>query len=93
MPKDNDTPPAEAYQRTKPDFVEIGRVRVSDTTEAVLSGLRRNGKIVGLSMNKHVVSEKFTGFGKGVYVPNELITDFLKLFGRDELKAAIEDLD
>jgi len=73
------------------EFKEIGRIRTSDSVEVVLSELYRDGKHVGFSLNKYVTSEEYTGFGKGVYIPEDLFIEFLKIFPKEDLQLALEE--
>ena len=70
-------------------FKEIGRLQTSDAVEIVLSGVYRDDKLTGYSLNKYVTSEQYTGFGKGVYIPEDLLIEFLKLFSKGDLQSAL----
>lgn len=74
------------------EYKEIGRVRVSDKVEVVLSEVHRNDKLQGFSLNKYVTSDEYTGFGKGVFIPDDKLIDFLKLFGPEDLQYALDDI-
>ena len=74
----------------KSDFKEIGRVRTSDSIEVVLSELYRDGKFRGYSITKYVTSDEYTGWSKGVFIPEDMIIDFLKLFPKDDLEFALK---
>lgn len=62
-------------------FVEASRLRVSDSTEVVLSMVVPNedGEVSGVNINTHVVSNRYTGFTKGVFIPTDKVEDFKKL--------------
>ena len=77
------------YQVT---FEEVGRVRVGDSTEVVLSRVVRGKEFRGYSVTKFVTTPEFTGWAKGTFIPEDYITDFLKLFPKKELEYALEDL-
>ena len=74
----------------KSDFKEVGRVRTSDSTEVVLSELYRDRKFTGYSITKYVTSDEYTGWSKGVYIPEDMIIDFLKLSPKDDLEFALK---
>jgi len=62
-------------------FVEVSRVRVSDSTEVVLSQVVPNddGEVSGVNINPYITSNRYTGFGKGVFIPTDKVDDFKKL--------------
>jgi hypothetical protein len=67
-------------QKSEAEFTEIGRVKVSPTTNIVLSSVERIGEgIVGININGYIVSARYTGPTKGVFVPNDKISEFVKL--------------
>lgn len=72
------------------EFKELGRLRTTDSTEVVISQVYRGAECKGISISKFITTEKYVGFGKGVYLPNEDIASFLKLFPREELQWAID---
>ena len=57
----------------------------------VVSEVLREGIPVGISFNKYVETEKFTGFTKGLMIPDELIPEFLKLFTKIDLELALDE--
>lgn len=64
----------------KATFSEIGRVKVSPTTDVVVSTVERPDEgIVGIHINGFIVSVKYTGPTKGVFIPNDKIGEFTKL--------------
>lgn len=74
------------------DFKEIGRMPVSDTTEVVLSEVYRDKELRGFTIGKYITTLTYTGFAKGaVYIPEDLLPDFLKLFPKDDLQLALPD--
>ena len=70
MPKENSP---------KAEFGEVGRVRVSPTTEVVVSTVTKDGCIEGITVNTYVTTAKFTGYTRGVFIPNDKIGGFAKL--------------
>jgi len=76
------------------EFKEIGRVQTSDSKSAVLSELLQKGKVKGVFISNYINSQGYVGFEKGgVKLPADCITEFLKLFGADTLKEALEELE
>ncbi len=67
-------------------FTEVGRVRTSDTTFVVVSKTD-----TGFSINKYIESIKFTGFTKGIFVPDDCLARFLAIFSEDDLRFALEN--
>jgi hypothetical protein len=66
-------------ENTKAEFDEIGRVKVSPTTDVVLSTVCKDGNIVGINVNTFVSMNRYTGYTRGVFIPNDKIGDFAKL--------------
>ena len=67
-------------QKTEAKFTEIGRVKVSPTTDVVVSSVERPEEgIVGININGYIMSARYTGPTKGVFVPNDKIGEFTKL--------------
>ena len=64
------------------EFNEIGRVKVSEATDVVVSKVVEDGELIGVNINKYVTTDKYTGFAKGVFVPTERIDDFKQLIAR-----------
>uniref|UniRef100_A0A6M3MDL0 Uncharacterized protein n=1 Tax=viral metagenome TaxID=1070528 RepID=A0A6M3MDL0_9ZZZZ len=62
-------------------FVEVSRVKVSDSTEVVLSQVIPNndGEVSGVNINTYITSDRYTGFTKGVFIPTDKVEDFKKL--------------
>lgn len=62
-------------------FVEMFRLRVSDSTEVVLSMVVPNedGDVSGVNINTYVVSNRYVGFTKGVFIPTDKVNDFKKM--------------
>lgn len=62
-------------------FVESSRLRVSDSTEVVLSMVvpKEDGEVSGVNLNTFVTSDKYTGFTKGVFIPTDKMEDFKKM--------------
>ena len=62
-------------------FVEMSRVRVSDSTEVVISQVVPNddGIVSGVNVNTYVTSNRYTGFAKGVFIPTDKVEEFKKM--------------
>lgn len=75
---------------TQADFKELGRIRTTDASELVFSEVHRDGKLVGFSLNRYVTSEAFTGFTKGIFIPEDLFIEFLKIFPKEDRKLSLE---
>lgn len=62
-------------------FVEASRLRVSDTTEVVLSMVvpNKDGEVNGVNINTYITSARYTGFTRGVFIPTDKLDDFKKL--------------
>ncbi len=69
-------------------FEEIGRVRVSPTTEAVVSIVSKvdptpdnpnNMGVTGININNFVTTERYTGYTRGVFIPTDKVVEFQKL--------------
>lgn len=62
-------------------FVEMSRLRVSDSTEVVLSQVVPNndGEVSGVNINTYITSDRYTGFTKGVFIPTDKAEDFKKM--------------
>lgn len=69
-------------------FKEIGRLKTSNTATIVLSETYREGKLVGYNINKWIDTKDFTGFTKGIFIPKDLLTNFLYIFPKDDLDLA-----
>lgn len=72
----------------KPDFKEVDRIKVSDTTDIVLSEVYREEKMTGYSLNKYIKTEDYTGYSRGIFIPDDMVAEFLKLFPKDILELA-----
>jgi len=71
-------------------FNERGRIEVSDTVEIVVSEVIDEKNFVkGFSINKYISAENFTGFSKGVYIPEDMLNEFLKVFDKEDLELAL----
>ena len=60
-------------------FKEIGRISVTDNRDVVLSQVLDGKDMKGLNINSYLKSEKFTGFTKGTFIPEESIEEFGEL--------------
>lgn len=76
--------------RSKAEFRELNRLSVSDTVDLVLSEVSKEGEMVGYNINRYVNAEGFQGFTKGIQVPENMLTEFLKLFPKENLTLAAE---
>ena len=65
-------------------FKEIGRIQASKATDIVLSQVIEGEELKGLNLNTYITTEKYTGFTKGVFVPEACIEEFKVLIGRME---------
>ena len=75
-------------------FEEIGRVKTSDTTFIVISNMSDDKEHRGYTISKYIESETYTGFTRGgVSIPDDYITDFLKLFGRENLQETLDSIE
>jgi hypothetical protein len=74
----------------KQEFKEVGRVRLSDTTEAVLSEVVKSGKKTGYQINTYLTTETFTGYTRGLSLPEEMVVDYLSLFSEEDLQLALD---
>ena len=64
----------------KATFTEIGRVRINDARDVVISTVLENGTLTGLHINSFVRTNNHTGFTKGgVFVPEDKVVEFGEL--------------
>ena len=75
-------------EKSRASFKEIGRIKTSNSATIVISETYREGKLVGYNINKWIDTETFTGFTKGIFIPKDLLTNFLILFPKDSLELA-----
>lgn len=68
--------------REKAEFEEIGRQKLNDTTQLVISTVRANGEITGMNINTYITSQSYTGYAKGVFIPNHAIAGFINLINQ-----------
>jgi hypothetical protein len=66
----------------KAEFKEIGRIKTSDATEVVLSKVIKEGREVGITLSPYISSVRYTGFGKGVFIPRDMYQEFGELAGK-----------
>jgi len=71
-------------------FKEVGRLRTTDTTELVLSEVHSGEKLRGYAVSKYVTSEEYTGWSKGIFIPEDLLIEFLMLFDKEDLELALQ---
>jgi hypothetical protein len=73
------------------EFKEIGRIKVSTSSDVVLSSISEHeGKIIGYSISKFITAKNFTGFAKGTLIPVDNLPEFLALFPEEKLKEALQ---
>lgn len=72
------------------EYVELGRVKLSDAVEVVVSEIKREGKLTDYNINRHLDIEGYNGFVKGQEIPSDKIVPFLKVFPKNLLQAALE---
>jgi hypothetical protein len=77
-------------RKSKAEFKELNRLQISDSVDLVLSEVSKEGKMVGYNINRYVNAEGFQGFTKGIQVPGDKLTEFLKLFPKENLTLAAE---
>ena len=74
-------------------FEEISRIKTKDGTFVVVSNMLNDKEHRGYTIGKYIESEAYTGFTKGgVSIPDDNIVEFLKLFGKENLQYALEDI-
>lgn len=75
-------------------FEEIGRIQTNDTTYIVISNMSDDKEHRGYTIGKYIESEAYTGFAKGgVSISDDNIVEFLKLFGKENLKEALKGVE
>lgn len=73
------------------EFKEIGRIKISASSDVVLSSIVENrGKIAGYSISKFITAKNFTGFTKGTLIPIDNVPEFLALFPEEKLRDALQ---
>ncbi len=65
-------------------FIQVGTVKVNETTTLVCSKVTEDGVTKGFNLNSYINSAKYKGFTKGTFVPAGLIDQYI-----DMLKAAV----
>lgn len=59
------------------DFKEIGRIKVNDARDVVMSQVIENGTLKGINISSYVRTDGYTGFAKGgVFVPEDKFEEF-----------------
>ena len=61
------------------EFKEIGRVKASEATELVVSKVVDGTTVKGLNLNTYIVTDKYKGFTKGVFIPAAAVKAYAKL--------------
>ncbi len=75
------------------EFKEKGRIQTSDTTDVMISEVIKKGKLSGYITTKFIHKTEPDGFEgptKGVFIPVDDIQDYLAIFDKSDLEAAIE---
>ena len=63
-------------------FQEIGRIKVNDTTDIVVSMVKNDdSEIVGINVNHYITTPRYTGFTKATFIPNDKIAELHRLIG------------
>lgn len=61
-------------------YEEMGRVRVSPTTEVIVSAVLPEGREVsGIVVNSFIKSQHYTGYTQGTFIPVDKIAEFRQL--------------
>lgn len=68
---------------------EVKRIQVSDSVEAVVSKSFRGEEFTGYLINKFVKSEKFTGHTRATFIPEDMLSEFLSAFDKEDLEFAL----
>jgi len=77
---------------TNTKITELGRVQVSESIEAIVGVGGANNDVYIIS--KFVTSPTYTGWAKGgIAVPADMLPEFLRLFGTENLKYALEEVN
>ena len=63
------------------EFKEVGRITISEKTDIVVSSAVRDGKKVGVTINKFVTTDKYIGYSPAVLIPTKDIKQVIKLLG------------
>ena len=64
-------------------FEEIGRIKVNETRDIVMSKVSEDGQVKGVNINSYITTQKYTGFTKdGVFVPEDRIEEFGEMVKR-----------
>lgn len=62
------------------DFEEIGRVKINDARDVVMSKVSENGTVKGVHVSSFIRTNTYTGFAKGgVFIPEDKIEEFGEL--------------
>jgi len=62
-------------------FHEVARIRLSDATDLTISEVNKYGQLTGYSLTKYVRTQRYTGYGRGVFIPIDKVREFLTKFG------------
>ena len=57
-------------------YKSIGKIKVNDTTELMISQMIEKGEVTAIYLNNYITSDKYIGPTKGVRVPAELADEY-----------------
>jgi len=69
-----------AQPREEGIFNEVARIRLSDTTDLTISEVTKYGQLTGHSLCKYVRTQRYTGYGRGVFIPLNKAREFLTTY-------------
>jgi len=61
-------------------FNEVARVRLTSATDLTISEVTKYGMLTGYSLCKYVRTQRYTGYGRGVFIPIDKVGEFLTTF-------------
>lgn len=62
------------------EFKEIGRIKVNDARDVVMSRVTEDDVLKGVNINSYIRTEGYTGFAKGgVFIPEDKFEEFGEL--------------
>lgn len=70
-------------------YKEVGRVRVGESEEAVLSECYTGEEMRGYFLNTYITTLKYTGPTKGLFLSEDIVVDYLSLFPKEDLELAL----
>lgn len=75
-------------------YKSIGEIVLTDRVTAVLSEAYPDSACKGLKgyfLNKRLTTEKYTGPTPGIFIPEDILIEFLKIFPKEYLISASEE--